>query len=524
MDTLTIREIISQVERGQVRIPAFQRSFVWEPDRVAFLMDSIFKSYPYGALLFWRTSENLSVERDLGPFSLQDPQADYPIDYVLDGQQRVTSIYATFQTSIDVVETEDWKEIFFDYSVEDDAQETQFFALSSDEVDPEKHFPLRTLFDTTEYRKATRGFDDQLATRIDEMQASFKEARIPVQIFRTEERGQVAVIFERINRQGVPLDTMQLLAAWTWSEEFQLQEQFEDLAEELDDFGYSAGHVDENLLLRCASAVLVGDPKPESIVEIKGEQIRGRFDEVVNGVQGALDFLRANLNIQRIDNLPFQTILVPLSVFFAVSGSSEILVNDAQRRQIIRWFWRTCFSRRYSSGVLRHLKEDITYMLQLKGGQASNLGNIKVAVTEDFYLSNKFGIRNVNTKTFILQLAVYSPKSFHSGNNVDLSRSLKEYNKTEFHHMMPKSFVASLETTENSVNSLANFCYLSRAENRYLGGERPSIYRGKMPDKIEGILASAACPDTLFSDNFDDFVLERAQILTANANALLEND
>lgn len=523
METLTIREIISQVERGQIRIPAFQRSFVWEPDRVAFLMDSIFKSYPYGALLFWRTSETLKVERELGPFALPDPQADYPIDYVLDGQQRVTSIYATFQTSIDVEENEDWKEIYFDYSVAEDAQETQFFALSSDEVDFNKHFPVRTLFDTTEYRKATRGFDDQLATKIDEMQASFKEARIPVQIFRTEERGQVAVIFERINRQGVPLDTMQLLAAWTWSEEFQLQEQFEDLAEELDDFGYSTGQVDENLLLRCASAVLVGDPKPESIVEIKGEQIRGRFDEVVNGVQGALDFLRANLNIQRIDNLPFQTILVPLSVFFAVSGNSEVLVNGVQRQQILKWFWRSCFSRRYSSGVLRHLKEDITYMLQLKGGQASNLGNINVTVVDDFYLSNKFGIRNVNTKTFILQLAEFSPKSFHSGNNIDLARTLKEYNKTEFHHLMPRSYVSSLDSIVHSVNCLSNFCYLSRSDNRHLGGDKPSIYRVKMPDEIEDILSSSACTNTLFSDDFNVFVQERSAILATHANSLIEN-
>jgi len=523
METLTVRELISQVERGQIRIPAFQRGFVWEPDRVAFLMDSIFKSYPYGALLFWRTSETLTVERELGPFALPDPQADYPIDYVLDGQQRVTSVYAAFQTSVTVEESEEWKEIYFDYSVVDDAQETQFFALADDEVDLTKHFPMRVLFDTTEYRKATRGFDDVLATKIDEMQAAFKESRIPVQIFRTEERGQVAVIFERINRQGVPLDTMQLLAAWTWSEDFQLQEQFEDLAEELDDFGYSTGQVDENLLLRCASAVLVGEPKPESIIELRGEQIRQRFDEVISGVQGALDFLRLNLNIQRIDNLPFQTILVPLSVFFAVSGNTEVLVSDSQRLQIIRWFWRACFARRYSSGVLRHIKEDITYMLQLKGGQQSNLGNFSSMVDGSFYLNNKFGIRNVNTKTFILQLAQFNPKSFHSGSNVDLSRSLKEYNKTEFHHLMPKSYVTELDKTQNHINCIANFCFLSRADNRHLGGDKPSLYKAKMPDNFEDILLAAACPETLFNDDFDSFVEERAEMLAINAAALIKN-
>jgi len=84
MDNLTVREIIEQVSAGQIRIPAFQRGFVWEPDRVAHLMDSIYKMYPFGALLFWRTNEQLDVERELGPFKLPEPKEDYPIDYVLE--------------------------------------------------------------------------------------------------------------------------------------------------------------------------------------------------------------------------------------------------------------------------------------------------------------------------------------------------------------------------------------------------------------------------------------------------------
>lgn len=522
METLTIRRIIEQVERGQIRIPAFQRGFVWEPDRVAFLMDSVYKSYPYGSLLFWRTNETLKIEKRLGPFDLPEPQADYPIDYVLDGQQRITSLYATFQTAENIEQTEDWKDIYFDFSINDDAQECQFFALMPEEVDVEQHFPLRTLFDTTGYRQATRDFSDHLAERIDAMQSAFKEASIPIQIFRTDQSGTVAVIFERINRQGVPLDTMQLLSAWTWSEEFQLHAQFEELADELEDFGYSNSQVDENLLLRCASAVLVGNPKPEAVVEISGEEIRLRFDEVVNGIKGALDFLRANFEIQRIDNLPFQTILVPLSVFFAVSENREVLLDAQKRTQLVRWFWRTCFTRRYSSGVLRHLTEDIVAMLQLKGGQASNLGNFKSTVTPDFFLSNDFGIRNVNTKTFVLLLAQQVPLSFITGTPVDLAQKLKEYNKTEFHHAMPKRYVQSLEETTNSVNALANFCFVSRAENRDLGGAKPSDYKAKMPNDVSEILKCAVCPDTLFTDNFDDFVFERAEWLTEIAAKLIE--
>ena len=229
MEGLTIREIIDQVLRGQIRIPAFQRGFVWEPDRVAYLMDSIYKRYPFGSLLFWRTREKLKFERDLGPFVLPEPKADYPVDYVLDGQQRVTSIFGVFQNELKMENKNSWLNIYFDTKAESGAQDTQFVALSESEADPNRYFPLKALFDTVAYRNATKNLKDEEAKRIDEMQSVFKEMRVPVQYSDTEDRATVAIIFERVNRQGVELDTLQLLSAWTWSEEFALQEQFSDL-------------------------------------------------------------------------------------------------------------------------------------------------------------------------------------------------------------------------------------------------------------------------------------------------------
>lgn len=523
MDSLTIREIIEQVESGQIRIPAFQRGFVWEPERVAQLMDSIFKGYPFGSLLLWRTNEKLKIERQLGPFTLPGPKEDYPIDYVLDGQQRVTSVYATFQTThaLEKSEETEWKEIYFDFSLPDNVQDLQFFALSPEEVDPSKHFPMRIIFDTAAYRKATKAFDEKLALRIDRMQARFKEARLPAQIHRTDEKGTVAVIFERINRQGVPLDTLQLLSAWTWSEDFQLQTEFSDLIDEVSSKGFDAGSFDENLLLRCAAAVLTGDPRPDAVVAIPGQKIRERFDEVLNGILGALDFLEMNLGIRRIDNLPFQTLLVPLSVFFAVSGTKQIVTTSQQRETILKWFWRVSFNRRYSSGVIRHLEDDIKGMLQLKGGQKASLADIPGGITDDFFVQNTFGIGNVNTKTFLLLLAHQKPLSFVSGMPVDVNSKLKEYNNAEFHHMMPRAFLKIAGNAPGWINCLANHCFLSRAENKELGGVAPSEYRKKMPQNVAQILERALCPNSLFSDDFLRFVKERARMLSNAANALI---
>lgn len=519
MEDLTIRDILDSVYRGQVRIPAFQRGFVWEPDRVAFLIDSVYKGYPFGSLLFWRTGERLRTENQLGPFALPEPNADFPIDYVLDGQQRVTSIFGVFQTELNGV-SPTWKDVYFDFQQAPDVQETQFFALAPDEVDPTRHFPLRAMFDTTAYRRLTRPMSDALAERIDAVQAVFKEARVPVQTFRKEEKEKVAIIFERINRQGVPLDTLQLLSAWTWSEDFQLQAEFEELIEELGDYGFTALSNDISLLLRCTSAILTGSSRPESLVQLNGAVVRERFQEVVNGIRGALDFIAAEYKLPSIEALPYENCLIPLSVFFAAQGNAEVAVNDGQRQKISKWFWRVAFSGRYSAGVLRHLDADITEISKLKHGEPSKLDSISVVVGPDYFLGNRFVVGTVTTKTFIAVLAQTSPRNFISGTPVDLRLKLQQYNRKEFHHLMPKAFLAATGQTQRSENVLANFCFIARSDNRALGGDSPSVYRTRMATNVDEVLASHICPTNLFADHYEAFLIARADALATKAREL----
>lgn len=516
MENLTIREVLDSVYRGQIRIPAFQRGFVWEPDRVAFLIDSIYKGYPFGSLLFWRTSERLRTEHKLGPFDLPEPQADFPIDYVLDGQQRVTSIFGVFQTELQG-DSESWKDVFFDFQQVADVQETQFFALSPEEVNPDRHFPLRAIFNTTEYRKLTRSMNDELALKIDAMQTIFREARIPVQTFRTDEKEKVAIIFERINRQGVPLDTLQLLSAWTWSEDFQLQAEFDELISELSDYGFTEISNDISLLLRCTAAILTGSSRPESLVQLNGAAVRERFSEVINGIRGALDFLENTFHLPTISALPFENSLIPLSVFFASSENKEVSVSDQQRQVLANWFWRSSFSGRYSAGVLRHLDADISEAKKLRLGQASRLAEIAVNISAEFFLKNKFLISSVNTKAFIALLAQNSPMNFVSGTPVNLRSKLQQYNRKEFHHLMPKAFLASSGQTQINENCLANFCFIARSDNRALGGKPPSVYRNQMASNTDAILQSHLCPNALFDDNYEAFVTIRSDLLASKA-------
>ena len=77
-------------------------------------------------------------------------------------------------------------------------------------MDLKKHFPIKTLFDSVEYRKATESLEDERKAEIDKLQETFKEISIPMQLMETDDKSIVAIVFERINRAGVPLESFQL--------------------------------------------------------------------------------------------------------------------------------------------------------------------------------------------------------------------------------------------------------------------------------------------------------------------------
>ena len=524
-DPLFINDLISQIVAGNLRIPSFQRGFVWDADRVAHLMDSIYKGYPFGSLLFWRTKTALQTERQLGPFVLPENDPDYPIDYVLDGQQRATSIFGVFQNQLIAHEDEDasWTQIYYDLRADADAQDSQFFHLNETEIDPERHFPLSILFNPPAYRQFLRTMDDSIADEVDHLYRKFTTAKIPVQTFSTDDRAAVAIVFERINRLGVELDTLQLLSAWSWSDEFDLQEQFAELATDLAPYGFQDVGADTDLLLRCCAAIISGDAAPKTIINLSGSDVRSRFSEVRNGILGAIDFLRTTMNAYSTKVLPLPTVIIPLSVFFATDKDQSTHPDSAQQAILTRWLWRTFFTRRYSKR-LEQLNHDVQQIKNLRDGQLNDLGEFNHGVDSTFFTKNAFNVRTTNAKTHVLLLASSKPLDFLTGGPIALGGVLRECNKKEFHHVYPRAMLQQQGADSKLANSLANFCLLPRASNNKISNKAPSEYRSLMPDepsKVTEIMEHALCPSNIFHDDFAKFLQERCNVLVNAANALM---
>ncbi|MEN5378782.1 GmrSD restriction endonuclease domain-containing protein [Sphingobacterium kitahiroshimense] len=521
-ENLSIRKIIDRIISGEIRIPAFQREFVWTSDQVSFLLDSIYKNFPIGTVFLWKTSSRLESERDLGNFTIPEPRKEHPVYYVLDGQQRITSLFSVFQTDLTSNNNYEWLDIYYDFQASNDIQESKFDALQPHEVIDGRHFPMSVIFDASKFFHEASKLDKDKLSEILKVQQMFQEYSLPSQEFETDSKESIAIVFERINRAGTPLNTYQLLTAWSWSADFDLQEEFSELSEDLKPFGFGNISEEKDLLLKCCSGIIRGDTSPKTIISLTGEEVRSNFSTIKSGIKGAIEFLKDQLKVNSLEWMPYPSMIVSLASFFATTKTSGQAYSDKQREQLIKWFWKSNFSRRYNSGIQDKHRADIKNIKALSKDENKEIAEFDCIVEPFFFKESNFTMGTVNTKTFVLMLANSNPKSFISGAQVRLGDVLKTVNRNEFHHIFPKRFLEKQGLNKKNINCLANFCFLNNADNQKIKDKNPKDYKNLLPTKsLEVIMQSSLCPENSLDLEYHDFLDKRTNILISKAQELI---
>ncbi|MFO7987746.1 MAG: DUF262 domain-containing protein [Desulfatiglandaceae bacterium] len=95
-EQINIQAFVHKLREAEFLIPSFQREFVWRPEDIIRLWDSLYRFYPIGSILYWRTHIRLHIHRELGGWILSDRHQALKERkewvYILDGQQRATSL------------------------------------------------------------------------------------------------------------------------------------------------------------------------------------------------------------------------------------------------------------------------------------------------------------------------------------------------------------------------------------------------------------------------------------------------
>lgn len=272
--------------------------------------------------------------------------------------------------------------------------------------------------------------------------------------------------------------------------------------------------------LRTCAAVITGETSPNKILDLQGEDIRARFVEIEAGILGAIDFLARELGIVHYKMLPFPGIIVPLSTFFATTSADGVNYSDQQRSKLIRWFWRSVFTRRFSSDVSERQANDIREMRSLKDDDSHEFRFPTFEIKFDFRKS-RFSAGTANSKALVLMLANRNPHSFLSGATIDASKVLKKGSRHEFHHIFPRKHLEKLGAEARDINSLANICFLTRSDNNTIKAKAPDVYFDEMSENSRDVyLNEALCEYSDRKLSFEEFLDIRTKRLTELAFSL----
>jgi hypothetical protein len=213
-------QLIDAIHEGKLLIPRFQRPLVWDWDRQSELLRSVKDGIPMGAIMVWRTSKaNVSWEQELAGHILPSPAEGQPREYLLDGLQRLSTLFAALRGFASAGDDEIRPPIGYDL-------EEQVFV--EDAKDQPQVVPLHALPDSLRLLRFQRGLKgpraDKWIERSDELAKAFREYKVPVIPIASDEFDVAARTFNLINSQGVRMGEADMIHALTWTSTFELRD------------------------------------------------------------------------------------------------------------------------------------------------------------------------------------------------------------------------------------------------------------------------------------------------------------
>ncbi len=511
-ETYQYPELISKIEQGLIKIPAFQREFVWSMDKTLFLLDSISRRYPIGTFLFWQSSDFINALRNIGSLNLNDPPSGYPVQYVLDGQQRVTSLYAALRSAhvnrqhyricADLDSYEQSEEVFFAREPDDER-----FILLSDLLGDD-YGPLFASLTSTRQK------------RFNDIRTTFLNYPFSVTLVEGGNLDIVCDLFERINNTGVELSVFDLLVARTWlpiDEDggFDLRAALDELRETVDDVNFS--NIPEAVIAQLAGALIKHDCTRKAILSIGREEMRVTWPKLADSFCSAVDFVRKKLRIATSRLLPYPSLLLPLAYFFFRNGKRN--PDGNQSSWLMRYFYLNGFSGRLSSGTQSKLTDDLRILDSWVAGEAV-IFNVPVSITAIDIQNTPLQLSNAYCKSLLCLLSANKPLDFRDGSDVILqSRFLKRANSRQFHHIFPKAYIRGKAGAEE-VNSIVNIALIPADLNLKIGKRPPSHYLAEFNDAnpdwsstLDSHIIDSKAKDALEIDDFHSFLEHRSHRL-----------
>ena len=535
-----LKDLLRQIDQRESALPDFQRDFVWDPSATQELIVSIASNYPAGSLLRIRNTHELFAHREFqGAPALNGHMPTY---LVLDGQQRLTSLYQAFYGVGDhryfldlrgLLDGKDFEECIFHLRAthrrvreldESAAQANQLVLPLSVLKGGIGGFGQWTLAAVKTLAKQ-EGADAAAALaqvqELGEIQANWIQAiddyRFPV-VTLSDRTGADAVctIFETLNRTGVKLSPFELLTARFWPQNINLRELWANATAEhpiIEDM-----EIDPYYVLQSISLVARRTPscKRSDVLDLTANDITKWWDLTVRGLAEGLRILRDDCGVLVPKWLPYAAVVIPLAAVLARQSDEKGPQVAASRAKLVRWYWCSTIGQSYENGPNSQAAKDVNELSRwLDNGEPPESvagfrfdSRLLQATT-----SRQRGLYRAAMGLILRQ----RPRDFYKGEHITGDLMIERH--IDDHHVFPDAFLRKQDIQQRLRDCILNRTLIDRQTNKSISDSPPSTYLPAIHKTLEpvgsldALLSSHLLPtgdDSPFhTDDFEAFLVWR---------------
>lgn len=571
LDT-NLSQLLEEVNTGKTQLPEFQRDWTWDDNRIRGILASLSQGYPMGAIMRLQYG-NPDIKFKYRTIQGVGEKEVIPDFLVLDGQQRLTSIYqATYSQKPVATKTDKGKEIerYYYLSMEKcmDENEDRLDAViavppdrktkenfdrdikldlsNQDKEYEQKMFPVNIVFDSNALMKWQFGYmmhysgQNEAVKLLEDFQreviTTIISYKLPVITLSKETpREAVCKVFENVNTGGVPLTVFELVTATYATREFNLRDDWKvckkqirgiddtlrtDLLDGIDETTFlTAVALYTSYVDKQAGKIGAVSCKKKDVLNLTFESYVANRDQVLLGFRIARDFLLKYQYVFRQRDLPYTTQLIPLAAICAFLGKSKC--NEANTIAILsRWYWCGILGEMYGgANETRYANdiEDVVDEVLQKPSQSRTVNSAFFSATRLLTLRTRL---SAAYKGIMALLYKAKCRDFMNDTTIDIVNSMLE--APDIHHIFPEAYCEKMGIKQQRYNSIVNKTPILPATNRSIGGNAPSEYIKIILKKVNNLTEEelkarieSHCInyDALAADDFDTYFIDRAKKL-----------
>jgi hypothetical protein len=405
-------DVLDEIEAGRLRVPAFQRPFVWRPEQMIDLFDSIERGYPIGSLLLWETDRPVPTEPAIAGIELPRVPAGTRVSYILDGHQRLSTLFGVLRRSGTAPRPDDqrdWKWwIYRDLRRRSDPTTTERYRHHSATLPTEEFLPLRAVSRTLDFLRFSRTLESRVGatSRVGEMireaeriAQRIKGYKLPLIRLQGADLDQAVEVYTRLNRKGMRMEADQMVSALTYRkrERPTLASRIDDIVSEVAATGF--GEVPRTAVFRAVLAIAgepdIMSPRWEAVADRLQDKLYEAVPATDRAVRAAVEFLRTDIHLPLGRLLPYAHQLVLLAAFFHECRDRPAAV---QVDELVRWFWVTSWASSFAganSTTIRRALEEMRAFARGERGLTLDLAGVRP-------MPDEFNLNSARTRAYII--------------------------------------------------------------------------------------------------------------------------